>query len=71
MYVKLISPRGNKVVVEIDKVRERQKGEWIHLSDTGECCYMCGKTAPFVWVDSEYQYEEHPNRCELRSNENV
>lgn len=53
---------------EEDKVRERMKGEWIHLSEEGDICYKCGKLGPFAWLESEYLYEDNPNRCELRSN---
>lgn len=58
-------------VWETELIRDREAGEWIHYSDDGKVCYKCWKLAPFVWVDSEYKYEDHPKRCEQRSNENA
>lgn len=70
--IKLINlSNGCVAAAEIDGVRERMKGEWIHYSEEGDVCLKCWKVGPFVWVDSEYKYEDNPNRCELRSNENA
>lgn len=62
-HVKMISPEGFACKAEFDRVRERMKGEVIHYSDDGYVCLKCFKFGPFVWMEGEHNYEEHPQRC--------
>ena len=66
--IKLITPKGNPALSDIDGVRERMKGELIHLSDDGKECLKCGISniiQQFVWFESEDKYGDHIRRCEL------
>lgn len=68
MTCTMVNDKGQLSVWEIELIRDREAGEWVHYSDDGLVCFRCGKLSPFVWVDSEYKYDDHHKRCELRGN---
>lgn len=65
--VKLVSPKGNPVVAEWAKLRERSRGEKVHLRLKDELnCSACGLTLQgnaTPWLDSKDRLNDHPDRC--------
>jgi hypothetical protein len=65
--IRLLSePKGTLVIAECVGVRERARGERVHLREEDEtCCQRCFATGSgMVWMDSEDRWAAHPARCE-------
>lgn len=69
----LISAKGLPCQGEATRVRERAKGEPVHLwKDKGQAlngaCAKChaplGRLSGSPWVESEERWDAHPSKCE-------
>jgi hypothetical protein len=68
----LITPKGTIAQAEAPGIAERNPTDLLHYHDDGEIkCQVCGQvTGPnHHWTDRDYAFDNHPNRCGDRPQE--
>lgn len=71
MDARFTSLRGNPVVLELDRHRERRSSEPVHLrrDEDNPTCPMCGRWAD-IWLPSQDRWNDHPFNCGVNRSPN-